>query len=114
MSDTKEQRAPLLSDDEIAKWVGDNSLFMPDHDGDGVELSNGGIARRFYSSIKDQCEPEVMDADTAYFRGFQHGRNFYEAKITAGELLTKEQHERLLEQAKGNWEFDQRRESERE
>lgn len=88
MSDTTEpKREPLLSDDEMAIWVGDNSLFMPDHDEGGVELSNGGIARRPYSRFKDQCEPEVMDADTAYFRGFQHGRDFYESKITSGELM---------------------------
>lgn len=71
------KREPLMSDDEIHDmwWFGESS-----------DVKNR----------PEVPEGERLLVDDGYEWGAKDVRDFYEAKIASGELMTREEHERIL------------------
>ena len=82
------KRGPMLSDVEIEEYVATHAILMHATDVDGIETSHGNVLRKRYSGgpVPKDGDPEGMDGDTAFYHGGIHVRDFYEAKITSGEL----------------------------
>lgn len=83
------KRGPMLSDVEIEEYVATHAILMHATDVDGIETSHGNVLRKRYSGgpVPKDGDPEGMDGDTAFYHGGIHVRDFYEAKITSGELM---------------------------
>jgi len=77
-------REPLLSDDATMQWS------------------------RISAQTSKQRMAHPPHTNTSYALGAKAARDFYEAKITSGELLTRAEHERLLLQAIKDHESNQR------